>query len=43
MSTIDEYRHAMDMVKKVEAGPVSKFSSETRCFADLVRAVDNYH
>jgi hypothetical protein len=32
----------MDMVKDVEAAP-SKFSAETRCFADLVRAVDNYH
>lgn len=43
MSTIDDYKHAMDMVKEVEQGPVSKFSAETRCFADLVRSVDNYH
>ena len=43
MSTVDDYRHAMDMVKEVEQGPVSKFSAETRCFADLVRSVDYYH
>lgn len=43
MSTIDDYRHAMNMVKEVEQGPVSKFSAETRCFADLVRSVENYH
>ena len=42
MSTIDDYRHAMDMVKEVEREP-KKFSAETRCFADLVRAVDYYH
>lgn len=40
---IDDYRHAMDMVKKVEKGPVSKFSAETRCSAELVRSVDYYH
>ena len=43
VSTLDDYKHAMDMVKRVEEGPPSKFSAETRCFADLVRAVDNYH
>jgi hypothetical protein len=43
MSRFDDYKHAMDMVKEVEQGPVSKFSAETRCFADLVRAVDIYH
>jgi len=42
-TTIDDYRHAMDMVKEVERGPVSKFSAETRCFADLIRSVENYH
>lgn len=43
MSRFDDYKHAMDMVKEVERGPTSKFSAETRCFADLVRAVDFYH
>jgi len=42
-TTIDDYRHAMDMVKEVERGPVSKFSAETRYFADLIRSVENYH
>lgn len=42
MSIIDDYRHAMDMVKKVESDQAN-YSAETRCFADLVRAVDNYH
>ena len=41
MSTLDDYRHAMDMVKKVERGPAKKFSAETRCFAELVRSVDD--
>lgn len=40
---VDDYIHAMNMVKEVEDGPVSKFSDETRCFAALVRAVDDYH
>lgn len=43
MSTIDDYKHAMNMVEEVERGPVSRFSAETRCFADLARSVDNYH
>jgi len=43
MNRFDDYKRAMDMVKEVEQGPVSKFSAETRCFADLVRAVDFYH
>jgi len=44
MGTItDDYRHAMDMVREVERGPVSKFSAETRCFAELIRSVENYH
>jgi hypothetical protein len=43
VNIIDDYRHAMDMVKEVEQGPVSKFSAETRCFAELVRSVDDYH
>jgi hypothetical protein len=36
-----DYRHAMDMVEEVERGPISKFSAETRCFADLIRSVDD--
>lgn len=43
MGTINDYKHAMNMCKEVENGPVSKFSAETRCFADLIRLVDNYH
>jgi len=43
MSRFDDYKHAMAMVKEVEQGPVSKFSAETRCFADIVRSVDHYH
>ncbi len=41
MNTIDDYKHTMDMVREVERGPISKFSDETRCFAELVRSVDN--
>jgi len=42
VSVDGDYGRAMRMVAEVDADP-GKCSAETRCFASLVNAVDNYH